>query len=227
GFRGFSGRTGNPGLDGEKGAAGFPGFPGFKGSFGTPGRDGDEGPPGTPGPRGDTGPKGERGRRGKPKPCQRGVPGTQGLRGETGTEGMEGAKGEKGEPGLSAEEVKELVNQEVLEKCGLEYKFMVKSVDPDASYVAGTKTTSKLKDLAIAISTANEHQEERMQHNIQKEESNTNMKKMTSPSPLNLEEARTSLNHTGKKKLQHKCQQICTPWPSTQIAQQQCDQMWD
>ncbi|XP_047245921.1 collagen alpha-1(VII) chain isoform X4 [Girardinichthys multiradiatus] len=197
---GTNGGDGDPGEKGDKGAAGFPGFPGFKGSFGTPGRDGDEGPPGPPGPRGDTGPKGERGRRGKSKPCQRGVPGTQGLRGETGTEGMEGAKGEKGEPGLSAEEVKELVNQEVLEKCGLEYKFMVKSVDPDASYIAGTKTTSKLKDLAIAIPTANEHQEERMQHNIQKEESNTNMKKMTSPSPLNLEEARTSLNHTDSHK---------------------------
>ncbi|KAM4711770.1 uncharacterized protein col7a1l isoform 4-T5 [Anableps anableps] len=197
GMGGTNGVEGDPGEKGEKGAAGFPGFPGFKGSAGSPGLDGDEGPPGPPGPRGDTGPKGERGRRGKSRPCQRGVPGTQGLRGETGTEGIEGAKGEKGEPGLSAEEVKEIVTQEVVEKCGLEYKFMVKSVDPDASFVVtGSKTTSKPKDLAIAISATTERHEERMRHDFQREESNTKMKEMTSTFPLNLEEARSSLNQT-------------------------------
>ncbi|KAM9846061.1 uncharacterized protein col7a1l [Aulostomus maculatus] len=130
---GTDGVDGDPGEKGAKGAAGFPGFPGFKGSAGSPGRDGDEGPPGTPGPRGDMGSKGERGRRGRLKPCLRGAPGIPGKRGENGTLGIEGVKGEKGEPGLSVNEVKDLVTQEVIEKCGLEYKFMVKSVDPDGT----------------------------------------------------------------------------------------------
>ncbi|XP_036004748.1 collagen alpha-1(VII) chain isoform X2 [Fundulus heteroclitus] len=185
---GTNGVDGDPGEKGDKGTAGFPGFPGFKGSAGSPGRDGDEGPPGPPGPRGDTGPKGERGRRGKSKPCQRGAPGTQGLRGQTGTEGMEGAKGDKGEPGLSAEEVKVLVSQEVVEQCGLEYKFMVKSVDPDASHVAtGRKTTRGLNDLAFST-TITERHEEVAEHDIQKGKYNTDM---------NPEEASISLNHTG------------------------------
>ncbi|XP_024143033.1 collagen alpha-1(VII) chain [Oryzias melastigma] len=117
GESGISGIDGDPGQKGEKGATGFPGFPGFKGSPGSPGRDGDMGPPGPSGPRGNNGPKGERGRRGRSKQCQRGTPGMPGLRGEMGTMGTEGEKGEKGEPGLSAEEVKELVSQEVVEKC--------------------------------------------------------------------------------------------------------------
>ncbi|KAM4569550.1 uncharacterized protein col7a1l [Odontesthes bonariensis] len=133
GAGGINGVDGDQGEKGEKGAAGFPGFPGFKGSVGSPGRDGDEGPPGPTGAHGNKGPKGERGRRGRSKPCQRGTPGTPGLRGESGTSGSEGVKGEKGDPGLSAEEVKELVTQEVVVNCGLEYKFMVKSVDPDAT----------------------------------------------------------------------------------------------
>ncbi|TWW64682.1 Collagen alpha-1(XIV) chain [Takifugu flavidus] len=166
---GINGVEGIQGVKGERGVPGFPGFPGFKGSAGIPGRDGDRGPPGPPGHHGDPGPKGQRGRRGKSKPCDRGGPGTPGLKGETGTDGTEGAKGEKGEPGLSAEEVKELVTQEVSRfgpspssRCqllsptdeaniklmtsqekliiasvvvnpGLEYKFLVKSVDPDGS----------------------------------------------------------------------------------------------
>lgn len=107
---------------------------------------------------------------------------------------------------------------------------MVKSVDPDASYVVtGSKTTSKPKDLAITISTVTERHEERTRHDFQKQESNSNMKEITSTLPLSLEEARSSRNHTGKKKknLQHKCQQIWTLWPSSQIAQLQYDQKWD
>lgn len=78
---------------------------------------------------------------------------------------------------------------------------MVKSVDPDASYVVtGSKTTSKPKDLAITISTVTEHHEERTRHDFQKQESNSNMKEITSTLPLSLEEARSSRNHTGKKK---------------------------
>ncbi|XP_037837209.1 collagen alpha-1(VII) chain isoform X2 [Kryptolebias marmoratus] len=149
---GTNGSDGEPGEKGEKGAAGFSGFPGFKGSAGSPGRDGDEGPPGPPGPQGDPGPKGERGRRGRSKLCQRGAPGTPGHRGEIGSIGMEGTKGDKGEPGLSAEEVKELVTQEVVEKCGLEYKFMVKSVDPDAS-TAVTESKKRLEDIVFSITS--------------------------------------------------------------------------
>ncbi|XP_068442301.1 collagen alpha-1(VII) chain [Clinocottus analis] len=130
---GINGVDGAPGEKGHKGEAGFAGFPGFKGSPGNPGRDGDDGPPGPPGLRGVTGPKGNKGRRGRSKPCEKGGYGTTGLRGESGTMGVEGGKGEKGEPGLSAEDVMEIVTQEVVDKCGLEYKFMVKSVDPDAT----------------------------------------------------------------------------------------------
>ncbi|XP_037099528.1 collagen alpha-1(VII) chain [Syngnathus acus] len=133
GNAGINGINGDSGEKGEKGAAGFSGFPGFKGSVGRPGKNGNPGPPGGPGPRGDPGAKGVRGRRGKAQPCQRGVPGGPGLRGQSGVLGIEGVKGEKGEPGLSDLEVKKLVTQEVMDKCGLEYKLMVKSVDPDGS----------------------------------------------------------------------------------------------
>ncbi|XP_030295316.1 collagen alpha-1(VII) chain isoform X2 [Sparus aurata] len=148
---GINGVDGHQGVKGEKGAAGFPGFPGFKGSAGIPGRDGDDGPPGLPGLRGNTGPKGERGRRGRSKPCQGGTPGNPGLRGESGTVGTEGEKGEKGEPGLSAEEVKELVTQEVVEKCGLEYKLIVKSVDPDGTTSVTEKKRNELDKEALSL----------------------------------------------------------------------------
>ncbi|XP_045081348.1 collagen alpha-1(VII) chain-like [Coregonus clupeaformis] len=129
---GINGVEGAPGLKGEKGTTGFPGFPGFKGSAGTPGSDGAEGRPGHNGSKGETGTKGERGRRGRGKPCQTGPPGTPGQRGGSGELGNEGLKGEKGEPGLSAEEVKELVNQEVVNQCAMDLKFVAKSKDPDA-----------------------------------------------------------------------------------------------
>ncbi|KAJ8007238.1 hypothetical protein DPEC_G00115460 [Dallia pectoralis] len=128
---GINGVAGAPGLKGEKGATGFPGFPGFKGSAGTPGSDGAAGRPGLNGSMGGTGPKGEKGRRGRGKICQRGSPGIPGQRGGSGGLGNEGLKGDKGEPGISAEEVKELVNQEVVGKCGMELRFRVKSNDPD------------------------------------------------------------------------------------------------
>ncbi|XP_061768219.1 collagen alpha-1(VII) chain isoform X2 [Nerophis ophidion] len=131
GNAGIHGITGDPGEKGVKGATGFPGFPGFKGSPGKPGKDGSRGPPGTPGLHGLAGPKGVRGRRGKVQPCEKGATGMPGLRGQSGMLGSGGVKGEKGEPGLSAHEVKNIVTQEVVHKCGLDYKFMVRSVDPD------------------------------------------------------------------------------------------------
>ncbi|XP_077450625.1 uncharacterized protein col7a1l [Stigmatopora argus] len=133
GHAGINGVDGDSGRKGHKGAAGFPGFPGFKGSPGRPGDVANRGPPGNPGPRGDPGSKGDRGRRGKAQPCQAGVPGTPGLRGQNGQLGIGGAKGEKGEPGISAHEVKNIIAQEVTDKCGLAYKLTVKSVDPDGS----------------------------------------------------------------------------------------------
>ncbi|XP_077566294.1 uncharacterized protein col7a1l [Stigmatopora nigra] len=133
GHAGNNGVNGDAGRKGQKGSAGFPGFPGFKGSPGRPGDVANRGPPGNPGPRGDPGSKGVRGRRGKAQTCQAGVPGTPGLRGQNGQSGIGGAKGEKGEPGISAHEVKNIIAQEVTDKCGMAYKLMVKSVDPDGS----------------------------------------------------------------------------------------------
>ncbi|XP_056223924.1 collagen alpha-1(VII) chain isoform X3 [Seriola aureovittata] len=192
GVGGMNGVDGDPGVKGEKGAAGFPGFPGFKGSAGSLGRDGDEGPPGLPGPRGNTGPKGEKGRRGRSKRCQRGAPGTPGQRGDSGIVGAGGAKGEKGDPGLSAEEVKELVTQEVAEKCGLEYKFMVKSVDPDGTTMV-TDSKNEREDEVISLSRegaeeAGEQEEE--------EEYGDRMEEMTSPAPVILGEKGMLPNHT-------------------------------
>ncbi|XP_041820381.1 collagen alpha-1(VII) chain [Chelmon rostratus] len=180
GAGGINGADGDQGQKGGKGAAGFPGFPGFKGSAGSPGRDGDEGPPGLPGPRGDTGPKGERGRRGRLKPCQRGAPGTPGLRGESGTVGIEGGKGEKGEPGLSAEEVKELVTQEVAQKCGLEYKFMVKSVDPDGT----TAVTEKKNEADEVLPFLNPVLHEKGEEEEEEKDHGDNAGEMTSPAPM-------------------------------------------
>ncbi|XP_035806046.2 collagen alpha-1(VII) chain isoform X2 [Amphiprion ocellaris] len=182
---GINGVDGVSGVKGEKGVGGFPGFPGFKGLAGSPGRDGDEGPPGPPGPRGDAGPKGERGRRGRLKPCQRGAPGTPGQRGETGTVGVEGAKGEKGEPGLSADKVKELVTQEVVEKCGLEYKFMVKSVDPDAT-IAVNEKENEPEDAPTATTRDKEGEE------VEEE----NIREVTSPAPVILGEEEILPNST-------------------------------
>ncbi|XP_067111043.1 collagen alpha-1(VII) chain [Osmerus mordax] len=135
---GLNGVEGSPGVRGEKGATGFAGFPGFKGSSGATGMDGEQGHPGPAGPRGSPGHKGERGRRGRGKPCQRGLSGTAGLKGDKGKFGPDGAKGDKGEPGLSVEKMKELVTQEVVEKCGTDYQRMVKSTGPaTASLLAG------------------------------------------------------------------------------------------
>ncbi|XP_070710328.1 collagen alpha-1(VII) chain [Pempheris klunzingeri] len=191
GEAGINGVDGDQGVKGEKGAAGFPGFPGFKGSAGTPGTDGDQGPAGLSGSRGNLGLKGERGRRGRSKPCQKGEPGTPGLRGESGVLGLEGGKGEKGEPGLSAEEVKELVTQEVSEKCGLEYKFMVKSVDPDGT-TSVTEERNESDDVVISLNR--DRHEEGMEEEV--EEYGETVGEMTSPAPVILEEKEIPTNHT-------------------------------
>ncbi|CAK6961368.1 LOW QUALITY PROTEIN: collagen alpha-1(VII) chain [Scomber scombrus] len=189
---GTNGVDGRPGEKGDKGTAGFPGFPGFKGSAGSLGRDGDEGPPGSLGPRGNTGPKGDRGRRGRPKPCQRGVPGTRGKTGENGALGIEGAKGAKGEPGLSADKVKELVNQEVAEKCGLEYKLMVKSEDTNGTTTV-TNDKNEPEDVVTSL-THDLHEEEVEEEGEEVEEEKYGA--MTSPAPVILGEKGIPPNRT-------------------------------
>ncbi|XP_047431494.1 collagen alpha-1(VII) chain isoform X2 [Mugil cephalus] len=195
---GINGADGNPGVKGEKGTAGFPGFPGFKGSAGNPGRDGDEGPSGPPGARGNQGPKGDRGRRGRSNPCQKGPPGTPGRRGESGTAGFEGAKGDKGDPGLSAEKVKELVTQEVVEKCGLEYKSTAKPDDPDASTTAA-ENRNEPED-AVKSSTRDPHeQEEGIEEaggDAKEENYGDKVGENISPTPLSFGEMRTLPNRT-------------------------------
>ncbi|KAG7222227.1 hypothetical protein INR49_016641 [Caranx melampygus] len=167
GLGGVNGADGEPGVKGEKGTAGFPGFPGFKGSAGSPGRDGDEGPPGSPGPRGSTGPKG--------------------------ITGIEGAKGRKESlDSQYVEEVKELVTQEVVEKCGLEYKFMVKSVDPDATT---TVTDSKKESEDEVISLPQEGAEEAAEQE-EEEEYGDWVEEMTSPAPVILREEGLPSNRT-------------------------------
>ncbi|XP_078138366.1 uncharacterized protein col7a1l [Centroberyx gerrardi] len=193
---GINGVDGAPGKKGEKGAAGFAGFPGFKGSAGSSGKDGDEGRPGPPGSRGDTGAKGERGRRGRGKPCQRGSPGTPGKRGDGGEVGNEGAKGDKGEPGLSAEEVKELVTQEVAEKCGVEYQLIVKSMDPDRETMVTEKDNEPEE---VAKSLTRNLPEEGMGQEDEEEEEKKNGNgegEIASPAPVILTEEGIPSNRT-------------------------------
>ncbi|XP_030006171.1 collagen alpha-1(VII) chain isoform X2 [Sphaeramia orbicularis] len=196
GEAGKNGADGDPGEKGEKGSGGFSGFPGFKGSAGSPGSIGNEGPPGLPGPRGNPGPKGDKGRRGRSKPCQKGEPGTPGLRGESGELGIGGAKGEKGEPGLSANEVKELVTQEVVEKCGLEYKFMVKSVDPDGTMAVGdSKKKPHNAEISLAPSFDENETEGKAQDMKEERHGDEEETQMTTP-PSVTEETEPSPNHT-------------------------------
>ncbi|XP_030635498.1 collagen alpha-1(VII) chain [Chanos chanos] len=158
GDSGLNGLDGEPGQKGEKGATGFPGFPGFKGSAGTPGANGAPGRPGPVGPKGEMGPKGERGRRGRVKPCLRGAPGTPGQRGKNGEPGIEGLRGEKGEPGLSVEEVKDLVTQEVVGKCDFLQRTNSKVPDSDNGLDKEEKTEGSVYP---SVSTRLEKEEEK------------------------------------------------------------------
>ncbi|XP_076202088.1 uncharacterized protein LOC143163974 [Aptenodytes patagonicus] len=117
GASGDDGASGIPGEKGEKGAKGVPGLGGFKGQMGWPGKTGVAGPDGPQGPQGEPGPQGPRGKRGRPQLCLRGPPGMDGQKGEMGENGPAGQKGEKGDPGLSEEEVKEVVRNEMRGRC--------------------------------------------------------------------------------------------------------------
>uniref|UniRef100_A0A8D0BW87 Collagen alpha-1(VII) chain n=1 Tax=Salvator merianae TaxID=96440 RepID=A0A8D0BW87_SALMN len=158
GSRGEAGTNGPKGLagqKGEKGAKGVPGLGGFKGQMGLPGKMGMAGPPGAQGPRGETGPQGERGRRGRPQLCLRGPPGTPGEKGEMGDKGPAGRKGEKGDPGLSAEEVKNIVRDEMSDKEGQNFPLVNGLSDSSTGYLAdGQQLEEKAllsKDLAKPV----------------------------------------------------------------------------
>ncbi|XP_018425152.1 PREDICTED: collagen alpha-1(VII) chain-like [Nanorana parkeri] len=120
GDRGIEGLQGNKGDQGEKGERGPVGP---NGPTGTRGIDGISGPPGPPGPAGPKGPEGLQGQKGDRGPSgeaivgPRGVPGVTGERGEQGLMGPDGGRGEKGSPGMTEEEVRSYVRQEMSQHC--------------------------------------------------------------------------------------------------------------
>ncbi|XP_058023138.1 collagen alpha-1(VII) chain isoform X1 [Ahaetulla prasina] len=128
GDRGFDGQKGSRGDQGEKGERGTPGI------IGSPGPVGNDGPPGPPGPPGNIGPKGpegiqgqkgERGPAGERVVGAPGPPGTTGERGEQGNPGLDGLRGEKGVPGMTEEEVRQFVKQEMSQHCACGSQFSV------------------------------------------------------------------------------------------------------
>ncbi|CAG5927553.1 unnamed protein product [Menidia menidia] len=193
GFRGFPGGIGSPGQDGQQGDAGLPGSPGIPGLNGFTGRKGDKGEEGMKGIDGDPGEKGGKG--------STGFPGFPGFKGSAGSPGRVGVKGPPGPPGArgdtgpKVEEVKELVTQEMVEKCGVEYKFIVKSVDPDASTPV-TGNTNKPKEKAI--SDRNDPPENRMAEIDGDVEGESD--RMTVPAVWELEEERMLTNQTDSQK---------------------------
>ncbi|XP_051483825.1 collagen alpha-1(VII) chain [Apus apus] len=120
GDRGFDGQQGAKGDQGEKGDRGMPGIIGVPGPRGNDGTPGPPGPPGNVGPRGPEGMQGQKGERGPPGqsvPGAPGIPGIPGERGEQGRPGIQGLRGEKGEPGLTEEEIRAFVRQEMNQHC--------------------------------------------------------------------------------------------------------------
>lgn len=120
GDRGFDGQQGAKGDQGEKGDRGAPGMIGTPGPRGSDGAPGPPGPPGSVGPRGPEGMQGQKGERGPPGQAvmgARGVPGIPGERGEQGSPGAEGLRGEKGDPGMTEEEIRAFVRQEMSQHC--------------------------------------------------------------------------------------------------------------
>ncbi|KAM3848241.1 collagen alpha-1(VII) chain [Vipera latastei] len=128
GDRGFDGQKGSRGDQGEKGERGTPGI------IGSPGPVGNDGPPGPPGPPGNIGPKGpegiqgqkgERGPAGERVVGAPGPPGMTGERGDQGSPGLDGLRGEKGVPGMTEEEVRQFVRQEMSQHCACGSQFSV------------------------------------------------------------------------------------------------------
>lgn len=69
------------------------------------------------------GQKGERGPPGQSVPGARGVPGIPGERGQQGSPGTQGQRGEKGEPGMTEEEIRAFVRQEMSQHCACGGRF--------------------------------------------------------------------------------------------------------
>ncbi|XP_038627650.1 collagen alpha-1(VII) chain [Tachyglossus aculeatus] len=126
GDRGFDGQQGTKGDHGEKGERGLPGIGGFPGPRGNDGTVGSPGPPGIVGPKGPEGIQGQKGERGPPGEAvvgARGAPGIPGERGEQGNPGPGGFRGEKGEPGMTEDDIRGFVRQEMSQHCACGGQF--------------------------------------------------------------------------------------------------------
>ncbi|XP_066452913.1 collagen alpha-1(VII) chain isoform X1 [Eleutherodactylus coqui] len=136
GMEGLQGSKGDQGEKGERGPVGITGLPGPRGVDGNPGPPGSAGPPGTKGPEGLQGQKGERGPPGEAITGQRGIPGIPGERGDLGHIGPDGEKGEKGSPGMTEEEVRNFVKQEMSQHCacGGQFTFPEKNAGYASNY---------------------------------------------------------------------------------------------
>nr|XP_048713923.1 collagen alpha-1(VII) chain isoform X3 [Caretta caretta] len=126
GDRGFDGQQGAKGDQGEKGDRGARGIIGSPGPRGNDGAPGPPGPPGSIGPKGPEGIQGQKGERGPPGESTvgtRGVPGIPGERGDQGNPGLEGLRGEKGDPGMTEQEIRAFVRQEMSQHCACGGQF--------------------------------------------------------------------------------------------------------
>ncbi|KAM7378264.1 hypothetical protein PAMA_013249 [Pampus argenteus] len=196
---GINGADGKPGEKGDKGVAGFSGFPGFKGSAGNPGRDGDEGPPGGPGPRGEAGPK---------RNTHTMVPATVEPFTNTRlplsrTPHQESTTLTKHLKDDSANRQPHCHYKNVLiiylsvEFPGLEYKLMVKSLDPDETT---TVNDNKNEPEDVVTSLSHDRGEEEVEEEEEEEEdedlTEQEYGKMTSPAPAILGEKEILPNRT-------------------------------
>ncbi|XP_056384102.1 collagen alpha-1(VII) chain [Hyla sarda] len=130
GMEGLQGIKGDQGEKGERGPVGIIGPPGPRGVDGNSGPPGPPGAPGAKGPEGLQGQKGDRGPAGEAITGSRGIPGVPGERGDQGPIGSDGVKGDKGTPGMTEEEVRNFVKQEMSQHCacGGQFTFLEKNI---------------------------------------------------------------------------------------------------
>ncbi|TKS90840.1 Collagen alpha-1(VII) chain [Collichthys lucidus] len=208
GDKGEKGEDGPPGVKGLKGDAGTKGALGRFGARGPVGQKGDPGEPGLPGDNGEKGEKiilrmqhdvfakqGDTGFAGTP-----GTPGLNGLTGRKGDKGEGGINGVDGDPGVKGVKVSILTsvdhhsyilletNYKMRFHTWLEYKFMVKSVDPD-----GTTSVAEKKNTSDDVSASLPLQEEEGE---EWEEYGDKEGDMTSPAPVVYGEKGILPNHT-------------------------------
>lgn len=99
---------------------------------------------------------------------------------------------------------------------GLEYKYMVKSVDPDGTTVV-TGKKKEAEDVVISLSR------DLSEAGMEEDEYGDLMEELTSPAPAILGEKGILPNHTGKKlqsrydMSKKKFQQSPCLWPNTQM----------